>query len=85
MPLNLCNNQLKIDSYIYIYRLIYMNLTLTPNQKHTMAIQKILRKESTHNTKGIHEAKKKETMRRQKQRTKKHQKTNNKLAIITYQ
>ena len=54
MLLNLSNCQLKIDGYIY--RLIYMNLMVTANQKPTMDTQKIKRKESEQKTKGIHQA-----------------------------
>ena len=48
MLLNLRDYKLKINSHIYMS--IYMNFTITMNQKPTMNTQKVERKESEHNT-----------------------------------
>ena len=84
MSLNVSAYQLKTDGYLY--RSVYMNNTVNTNQKSTMDIQKIKRKEYKQNTKGIHWTTREEERKRQEQRRtvkKKNQKTINKMAIST--
>ena len=52
MSLNVSDYKLKTDGYLY--RAVYMNNMVNTNQKSTMDIQKIKRKEYKQNIKGIH-------------------------------
>ena len=49
-----------------------------------MDTQKLKRKESKHNTKGIHQTTKEETKRRKTENYKNNQKTVNKMAVSIY-
>ena len=65
MQLKLGDQQLKIIVYIYMYRLLYINLMVTTN--HTFIIDKHT-KESKHNTKDSHQITKEESKRRKEQK-----------------
>ena len=58
--------QLKIDCYIY--RLLYVRLMVKIKQKPIVDTQKIMRKESKHNTIESHQSTREEGKRRKEQR-----------------
>ena len=66
---SMCSNlscyQLKVDSYIY--RLLYVNYMVSTKQKLTADTQKIMRKESKHNTKEQHQTTREWSKRRRKE------------------
>ena len=81
MWLNLNDYQFKTNRYSY--RSTYTNPMITTNQKPTTDTQKQERKEHKHTTKENHQTTREETKEAEKNYTN-NQKTNNKMAVITY-
>ena len=84
MHLKLRDYELK--TILYIYRLLYQNLTVTANQKSTTDIHTKKKKESKHNTedKSSNHQRRKQKRKGRKKTYKNKSKTSNKMAIRTY-
>ena len=73
-----------LNNHGYIYKLLYINLMITTNQKSIMYKHTQKGNESKHNTKDNHQITRDKSKRRnQKQQQKQHQ-NNYKMAIRTY-